>query len=180
MRDPARSRVTGRRARRRTNVKADVRRSKPRLVLDQKICSDLSLSRSREWLETNSIGGYASSTITGLNTRRYHGVLVAATKPPVGRMVLLSKMEETFVIEGRRYDLSTNDYPHVVHPAGYKLLKEFRLDPFPTFVFEVDGVEIEKRVFLVHGQNAVVMEYEFRGLDQTDASGYRWELRPLI
>src|SRR5579864_3122945 len=150
------------------------------IQFDEKICSNLDIACRYEWLETNGLGGFASSTIVGLNTRRYHGVLVAATKPPVGRMVLLSKMEETFVIEGRPYDLSTNGYPHVVHPAGYKLLKEFRLDPFPTFVFEVEGVEIEKRLFLVHGQNAVVMEYEFRGLDQTDASGYRWELRPLI
>src|SRR6202049_58453 len=102
----------------------------PRLVLDEQICSDLSLSGNRECLETNGVGGYASSTITGQNTRRYHGLLVAATKPPLGRMVLLSKVEETLVIDGRRYDVSTNSYPHVVHPAGYKLLKEFRLDPF--------------------------------------------------
>jgi predicted glycogen debranching enzyme len=107
-------------------------------------------------------------------------LLVAATRPPLGRMVLLSKAEETLVIDGRRYDLSTNGYPGVVHPAGYQLLKEFRLDPFPTFVFEVEGVEIEKRMFLVHGQQTVVIDYAFRGLDRTDASDYRWELRPLV
>jgi predicted glycogen debranching enzyme len=161
-------------------MKTEVRGSKQGLVLDEKICSDLSLSRSREWLETNGIGGYASSTITGLNTRRYHGLLIAATKPPVGRMVLLSKVEETLVIDGRRYELSTNCYPNVVHPTGYSLLKEFRLGPFPTFVFEVRGVEVEKRVFLVHGENTVVIEYEFRGLHKTDASNYKFELRPLI
>jgi predicted glycogen debranching enzyme len=157
-----------------------MREHKPRLVLDETICSDLSLSGGREWLETNGIGGYASSTITGRNTRRYHGLLVAATKPPLGRMVLLSKVEETLVIDGRWYDLSTNSYPHVVHPAGYTLLKEFRLDPFPTFLFQVEGLEIEKRVFLVHGQNTLVVEYAFRGLDQTDASDCRLELRPLV
>ncbi len=74
-----------------------------------------------------------------------------------------------------------NGYPQdVVHPPGYKFLREFRLDPFPTFVFRVEGVAIEKRVFLVHGQNAVVIEYEFRGLDQTDRAAYQWELRPLV
>jgi predicted glycogen debranching enzyme len=125
-------------------MKAEVRGSKQGLVLDEKICSDLSLSRSREWLETNGIGGYASSTITGLKTRRFHGLLIAATKPPVGRMVLLSKVEETLVIDGGRYDLSTNYYPNVVHPTGYSLLEEFRLGPFPTFVFEVRGVEAER------------------------------------
>src|ERR1700733_7968349 len=179
MRERAPSGVTDRQEGGR-DMNAEAHRITPRLVLDEKTCSNLSRARSREWLETNGIGGYASSTITGLNTRRYHGLLVAATKPPVGRMVLLSKMEETFVIEGRRYDLSTNDYPHVVHPAGYRLLKEFRLDPFPTFVFEVEGVEVEKRVFLVHGQQTVVIDYEFRGLDRADASDCRWEWRPLV
>jgi len=120
------------------------------------------------------MGGYASSTIIGLNTRRYHGLLVAATKPPAGRMVLLSKMEETVVLDGRRYDLSTNRYPGVVHPCGYFFLAEFRLDPFPTFVFKVEGVEITKRVFMVHGENTVVIQYDFLGLD------CKFELRPLI
>src|SRR5690242_9254080 len=88
----------------------------------------------REWLETNGIGGFASSTVMGMNTRRYHGLLVAATKPPVGRMVLLSKFEETVSIDGRRYELSANRYPGVIHPQGYQYLKGFRQDPFPLFV----------------------------------------------
>ena len=73
---------------------------------DKSVCRDLDVAGRREWLETNGIGGYASSTITGMNTRRYHGLLVAATRPPVGRMALLSKLEETLVIAGRRYELS--------------------------------------------------------------------------
>ena len=84
------------------------------IVFHRRTCSDLSASRTREWLETNGIGGYASSTIIGLNTRRYHGLLIAATQPPAGRMVLLSKMEETVILNGCRYDLSTNRYPGVV------------------------------------------------------------------
>src|SRR5262245_25763381 len=64
-------------------------------TFDRAACQDLSTAMRREWLETNGIGGYASSTILGLNTRRYHGLLVAATRPPLGRMVLLPKMEET-------------------------------------------------------------------------------------
>ena len=66
---------------------------------DESVCRNLDVASRREWLETNGIGGFASSTITGLNTRRYHGLLVAATKPPVGRMVLLSKLEETLIVE---------------------------------------------------------------------------------
>ena len=66
-------------------------------------CGDLEAALRREWLETNGLGGFASSTIVGLNTRRYHGLLVAATKPPVGRVVMLSKLEETFFIDGQAF-----------------------------------------------------------------------------
>ena len=69
-------------------------------------CSNLDAATRREWLETNGIGGFASSTIIGLNTRRYHGLLVASTKPPVGRVVMLSKLEETLFIDGKAFDLS--------------------------------------------------------------------------
>src|SRR2546422_10182063 len=114
--------------------------------------SNLSAATSREWLETNGLGGFASSTIVGLNTRRYHGLLTAATKPPVGRMVLLPKFEEALIIDGRRYELSANQYPGTVHPQGFRLQTGFRLDPFPIFTYLVDGIEIEKSVFMVQGE----------------------------
>src|SRR5690242_4510448 len=116
------------------------------IQFDQRMIGDLRAACEREWLETNGIGGFASSTLTGLNTRRYHGLLVAATQPPVGRMLLLAKLEETLVIDGRRYDLSTNQYSGAIHPQGYRYLKAFRLDPFPIFTYEVEGIEIEKSV----------------------------------
>jgi predicted glycogen debranching enzyme len=103
-------------------------------------CRDLEAALHREWLETNGLGGFASSTIIGSNTRRYHGLLVAATNPPVGRLVLLSKLEETLFIDGKRFDLSANRYPGVVHPLGFRYLKEFRLNPFPVFTYEVQGI----------------------------------------
>src|SRR4051794_26170429 len=80
------------------------------ISFDEKVCKNLAEASSREWLETNGIGGYASSTVAGRNTRRYHGLLVAATHPPVGRMVLVSKLEETLLIDGQPFDLSTNQY----------------------------------------------------------------------
>src|SRR5690348_5498819 len=106
---------------------------------DEQVCRNLESASAREWLETNGLGGFSSSTITGMNTRRYHGLLVAAVKPPLGRMVLLSKLEETLVVEGRPHELSVNRYPGVIHPAGHAYLKEFRLDPFPVFTYDVDG-----------------------------------------
>src|SRR5262247_1482244 len=123
----------------------------------REICGNLEEATKREWLETNGLGGFASSTIIGLNTRRYHGLLAAATKPPVGRIVMLSKLEETLVMEGTRYELSANQYPGVIHPQGFNLQTGFRLDPFPVFTYEVDGVKLEKSVFMVQGQNTTVV-----------------------
>jgi len=148
------------------------------IEMDQESCRNLETALSREWLETNGIGGFSSSTITGLNTRRYHGLLTAATKPPVGRLVLLSKLEETLIIDGRRYELSANQYPGVVHPEGFKYQTGFRLDPFPVFIYEVEGVRLEKRVFMVQGENTTVVQYEIDALP--DGTELKLEVRPLI
>src|SRR5450432_1136747 len=126
---------------------------------DKTICGDLEAALSREWLETNGLGGFASSTVAGANTRRYHGLLTAALNPPGGRMLLLSKLEETLVLGERRIDLSTNEYDGAVHPEGYLYLSSFRLDPFPTFTYEVEGVKVEKSVFMLSGSNTVQIEY---------------------
>ncbi len=147
----------------------------------QETCGDLGAALSREWLESNGLGGFASSTIIGLNTRRYHGLLVAATKPPVGRLVLLSKLEETLFIDERPFDLSANRYPGVVHPQGFRYLKQFRLDPFPIFTYEVEGIEIEKTVFMVHGENSTVVHYELKKDNHPESPKNLWlEIRPLI
>src|SRR5215467_13559319 len=142
------------------------------------VCCNLDYGLRREWLETNGIGGFASSTINGCNTRRYHGLLVAATKPPVGRLVLLSKFEETLAVNGRAYQLSTNRYPGVVHPQGFQFLTQFRLDPFPIFTFSVGGVEIEKKLFMVQGENTTIIKYQL--VNAPSAVHVQLELRPLI
>jgi len=144
-------------------------------------CGDLDAALRREWLETNGLGGFASSTIVGLNTRRYHGLLVATLRPPVERFVLLSKLEETLFIDGQPFDLSANRYPGTVHPQGFRYLKQFRLDPFPTFIYEVEGVEIEKTVFMVHGENSTVVQYELKKNNHPERlNNLSLEVRPLI
>ena len=148
----------------------------------QDVCGDLDAALRHEWLETNGLGGFASSTIVGLNTRRYHGLLVAATQPPVGRYVLLSKLEETLLLDGVAFDLSANRYPSVVHPQGFRYLKQFRLDPFPIFTYEIDGVEIEKTVFMVQGENSTIVQYRLgnKSGSKSLAQKIELELRPLI
>jgi predicted glycogen debranching enzyme len=155
------------------------------IELNENICRDLEAAQTREWLETNGLGGFASSTIVGLNTRRYHGLLTAATKPPVGRVVLLSKFEEAVILDGRRYDLSTNQYPGAVHPQGFSLQTGFRLDPFPVFTCSLEGIEIEKSVFMVQSENTTVVQYDFLLPERAAGSSlpagdFSLEIRPLI
>jgi len=151
------------------------------IQFQQETCGNLDAALRREWLETNGLGGFASSTIVGLNTRRYHGLLVAATKPPVGRAVLLSKFEEILFVEGQPFDLSANHYPGAVHPQGYRHLKQFRLDPFPVFTYEIDGIEIEKIVFMIYGENSTVVQYKLgKSNDPESPKDLRLEVRPLI
>ena len=149
------------------------------IELDQESCRDLNTSLTSEWLETNGTGGFSSSTICGLNTRRYHGLLTAATTPPVGRFVLLSKFEETLIIDGRRYELSANQYPGVVYPQGFVYQTGFRMDPFPTFTYEVEGVRIAKSVFMVHDENTTIVQYELN-VSTTNPAQVKLEIRPLL
>src|ERR1700722_17921027 len=110
-----------------------------------------------EWLETNGTGAFAMGTAQGLNTRRYHALLVASLKPPVERYVLLSRVEEEIAIDGRTYEIGCCQYPGVV-PSN-KYLAEFRRTPCATWVFNFDGVRFEKQVYLIVGKQAVVVRY---------------------
>ena len=144
---------------------------------DQTVCTDFAAATRREWLETNGLGGFASGTVAGVNTRRYHGLLIAALHPPVGRTALLSKLEETLIVDGARYELSANQYPNAVHPQGYQYLIEFRLDPWPVWVYEVAGCRIEKSVFMLHGENSTVVRY---ALLASNEQTVELEARPLL
>ncbi len=144
-----------------------------KISFGEEVTGNYSKAREKEWLITNGIGGYASSTITGANTRGYHGLLVASTGANLRRTLLLSKMEEEVVIGGRVYLLSTNRYPDVIHPEGYKFLREFRLEHDPQFIYDLGGVELSKTVQMAYGCNSVSVTYE------TDASDVDIALRPL-
>ncbi|MDN3514169.1 MAG: amylo-alpha-1,6-glucosidase [Candidatus Brocadia sp.] len=130
------------------------------ILFNEDICHDISKAIEKEWLETNGIGGYASSTIIGANTRRYHGLLMAATRPPLGRTLLLSKLEEYLCIDGKEIPLSANIYPDAIYPEGYKNLSQFSLTPFPTFHYSISGIRVKKIVLMIYGENTTVILYQ--------------------
>jgi len=113
----------------------------------------------REWLVANGIGGYASSTIIAANSRKYHGLLVSATDPPLGRRVLLAGIDETLRFDCESFELSVHKYPDTVHPHGFLHLASFRMENFPSFIYETGGLRMEKTVFMEYGKNAVFIEY---------------------
>jgi predicted glycogen debranching enzyme len=131
---------------------------------------------AREWLAANGNGGFASSTLCGLNTRKYHGLLVAAMAPPVRRMVLLSRVEETIQYNGQAFDLSCNEYPGTVHPQGHNFLRAFHHEPFPRWAYQGEGWTIEKQLRPLAGENTVVLSYTALG----GSASVELEVRPLF
>ena len=146
------------------------------MTFDAAITQDFDQALSREWLETNGLGGWASSTLSGAHSRRYHGLLVAATRPPVDRQVLLSKLDETIIVGEQRYELGCNQYPGAVQPQGYQHLTQFRRDLFPEFTYEVGGVRLRKTIAALAGENTTLIQYEVL----TAAEPCRLELLPLL
>lgn len=115
-----------------------------------------------EWLLTNGLGGYASSSISGAMTRKYHGMLVAALPPPFGRTIMLNHLAEKVIFpDGRSFWLGCEARSEGdIQLEGMEYLKEFRLEGgMPVWVFEINGISIEKRVVLIHLQNTVHISY---------------------
>ncbi|HDR68131.1 MAG TPA: hypothetical protein ENN61_03680 [Bacteroidaceae bacterium] len=114
-----------------------------------------------EWIETNGLGGWASASVLGANTRRYHGLLIAATKSPEERISLLSKLDETVVVNKIKYPLGGNQYKDgVIFPCGYFYLDRFKRDLFPVFHYEAGGLSIKKTITTVYGENTTLVIYE--------------------
>lgn len=147
------------------------------LTLGAEALQNYETSSRREWLVTNGIGGYASSSVSGANTRRYHGLLVAAVPPHMERFVALSKVEATALIGTDRIELNTNDYPGTLYPLGYLLLERFDAFPVPTFFCRLrPGVLLRKRVWMERGRNTTYMEYTLL----EGACSVHLTVRPLV
>ena len=132
------------------------------------ICGHLPTAESREWLVTNGIGGFASGTIAGTLTRRYHGLLMAALEPPLGRTLLLAKLDETAEYDGIYpengvfYDLFTNRWANgSVEPHGYTMLNRFHLEgTTPVWTYGVANALLEKRIWMQPGANTTYIQYK--------------------
>lgn len=147
------------------------------LKKDKSTLQNFTEAIQHEWIETNGLGGWASSTIIGCNTRRYHGLLVAATNPPAERTALISKLEETLIINGDRYELGVNKYPgNIVHPTGNACLQSFERNFFPEWIYNVNGIELKKTIAMIHGKNTTVIIYEV----VRAAKNFSLELLPLL
>ncbi|MDP4092500.1 MAG: amylo-alpha-1,6-glucosidase [Bacillota bacterium] len=112
----------------------------------------------KEWLITNGIGGFASSTVIGANTRRYHGLLVASLNPPVARHLIVSKLDETIEADNMTYNLSSFRTPDFTM-NGYQYLDHFSRNPLPCYYFRCDDIFIEKKICMVHGKNTIIVLY---------------------
>ncbi len=127
----------------------------------REICGNLEIADKREWLVTNGIGGYASGTIANVLTRRYHGLLIAALNPPLGRTLLLAKLEEIIGCANNFYALSSNRWVDgSVAPEGHKYIESFRLEgTMPVWRFALaDGI-LEKRIWMQQGTNTTYIRY---------------------
>src|SRR5262245_2861331 len=127
---------------------------KANIEFGREICGALEIGEQREWLVTNGIGGYASGTVCGNLTRRYHGLLVAALHPALGRTQLVAKLEETASYDGKDYALATNHWTSgAIEPKGYLNIESFRLDgTIPVWQFALADALLEKRIWMRHSE----------------------------
>ncbi|GJL58886.1 MAG: glycogen debranching protein [Nitrospirales bacterium] len=136
----------------------------PQVVdVGREMCGDVWLAERREWLVTNGIGGFASGTVAGSLTRRYHGLLIAALTPPLGRTLLVSKLEETVKYREQTVQLSTNHWDGgTIAPTGFLYLERFRLEgTTPVWTFAIADAQLEKRIWMEPGENTTYVQYSF-------------------
>ena len=136
---------------------------------------DLKECLNKEWLITNGIGGFCSSTVLGANTRRDHGLLVAPLMPPALRNVVLSKVDECIIINGEEYNLFTNVCENHISD-GYKILDSFEKDILPVFTYKAKDVKIVKTISMVYERNTVVIQYKIKN----GKSESKLKLAPIV
>ena len=122
-------------------------------------CRALDRSARLEWLEPNGRGGFASGTVAGPNTRRYHALLLVARKPPTDRVVLVNHLEETLTVGDLAIPLSANYYPGTVYPEGFLRCTGFTHEPWPTWTYEFGDMVVQRECCCLHGRDIVVVRW---------------------
>lgn len=122
----------------------------------------------KEWLIANGLGGYASSTVLGVNTRKYHGMLVAAFHPPRKRMVCITKFDEELRLGNMFYPLYANEFQGGIHPCGFQFLEKFSLSPFPKYIYALQNLKISKTIFMPQWKNVVITLYDVENQSTMD------------
>jgi predicted glycogen debranching enzyme len=150
--------------------------TQPLIHIDRDSCLQLERSMTREWLETDGRGGYASSTILMCSTRRYHGLLVAPPPGSVKRHVFLSRFEETFHGGGKSFAISMARYPGLWAPLGHQGVEQFELVPYPSWVYLFGRARLEREIMLVRGEHTVLTRYRVSG----QQNQVELRLRPLL
>lgn len=145
------------------------------IQLTPDVVTDRTAATDREWLVTNGLGGFAAGTVSGVATRRYHGLLVAALAPPRGRHVIVSHLDETLRVAGRTIPLSSHAFPDVVAPDGWRRVAGFALDPLPVWTLRAGDTVLERSVFMLRGSNTTVVRYTLRA----SPAGVLLTLRPF-
>jgi predicted glycogen debranching enzyme len=132
-----------------------------RVKFGREVCGNLDAAEAREWIVTNGIGGFASGTIAGCMTRRYHGMLIAALQPPVGRTQLVAAVDEIVRYAGSEYALATHQWiSGVVDPKGFLNIQSFRLEGMtPVWTYALADALLEKRILMRQGENTTYIEY---------------------
>jgi predicted glycogen debranching enzyme len=138
---------------------------KPTVQFGREVCGDLPVAERREWLVTNGLGGFASGTVAGLLTRRYHGLLFAALTPPLGRTLLLASLQETAVVDGKQFSLAANRWHDgTIAPEGYREIERFWLEgTTPTWLYALSDARLEKRVWMEPDANTTYVHYRLLG-----------------
>jgi predicted glycogen debranching enzyme len=135
------------------------------LIIKSEQCQSVREALQQEWLDTNGMGGYSSSTILNCHTRKYHGLLVLNLLHPEGRFVLLSKVEDSLLAGDKEFFLSSHKYPGTFFPASGQYLYEFRQDLYPHFIYRMGDITLHKRILLVRDTQTVLIRYDLSGAD---------------
>jgi predicted glycogen debranching enzyme len=145
------------------NSKAIPRREEM-IEFGRELCGHLPIAEQREWLVTNGLGGYAMGTVAGLLTRRYHGLLFAALQPPLGRTLLLAKLDEDVKYDGAQFSLAVNRWADgTVEQEGVRYLERFHLEgTTPVWTYAYGDALLEKRIWMEHGANTTYIKYDLR------------------